>query len=208
MSETISLEEKAKKSSVYTRQNIINVITIFFSFVALILSVITCSDTHQSVKISERQGKAFIQVIDAKLCEKGLSSSFISIEITIKNFGQVAATNISAEFGYNNGMIGLNQKENHERSKKINDIGQGFERKIILKSNSINRREWKISEGRLYETVYFFGTIFYTDNLSGKNKKVDWCFDLPLNTKESLNQLTLKESEKGTFISSYNIEDQ
>jgi hypothetical protein len=177
------------------------------ALLALVISARTCSDSNRIVEISEKQTEPFLQVTEVKLADKGLSSSFVSVELTIKNLGQSPATKVSAEMDYNEGGIKQIQLNgNSITRKKISSLGQGHEEKITLKSNRRNQQNWNTSRRRLPNYAYFFGTVFYTDKLNNKNKKVDWCYQLKLDSVESLNLLELEKSESGKFISEYDLE--
>ncbi|MEO6304262.1 MAG: hypothetical protein ABIP51_13940 [Bacteroidia bacterium] len=186
----------------------INTITITLSLLALVISVRTCNISNRAIEISEKQGQAFIQISDAKLVDTLNNASFLAIELTLKNLGQTPASSMSAEMDFYLGCIPNNIEGNTATRKEIPSMGQGFESKLILTSNRINLRDWKANGGRLYKTLFFFGTVFYKDNLTQINRKVDWTFELPLKNDKSLKQLNL--TPPGTFFyqSKYKIQAQ
>jgi hypothetical protein len=182
--------------------------SLIFSFFALVISARTCSYSNKGLKITENQGMPFLQVINVKLIDPVNKSSLITLDLNLKNLGLTPATNVSVEMDYNVGDNGPRSKGNSSTRINVNDIGQGSEYTIRLKSNRFNREEWKTNTSNVYQTGYFYGTVFYSDKYSGKIKKVDWCFELPLKSEESLNQLVLNQSTFYKFESKYKIEKQ
>src|SRR5204862_5901280 len=77
-----------------------NTITLFISLVALIISVKTCFTSNKALTLSQKQGEPFIQVSNAKLVDSLNRSSFITVELTLKNLGQIPAIDVSAEMDY------------------------------------------------------------------------------------------------------------
>ena len=186
-------------------KNLIGIISIAISVSACFVSIQSCCNSKKAITISEYQGIPFLQITEIKLKESIKEASFITVDITIKNLGQIPATDVSIEMDYGKEIF---THGNNVTNKKIGGIGQGSEERVVLVSNRRNMRDWKTRSYRNYETLYFYGTIFYRDKFNDREKKIDWCYELPLNNENSLSDLTLIKSEYGKYESDYDIERQ
>ena len=178
------------------------------SLASLIISFKSCENGKKSIELSGKNGEAFIQIVNVSLSDTLNSMSFIKLNVTLKNLGQVPAKEVSGEMDYNVGLSPQGKNGNSASRRLLPSLGQGYETKIQIVSNRINRRDFKAGYFNHYETLFFYGTIFYTDGLSKKQKKVDWTYELPLNSDESLNELELKPSHMFLYESPYKVEMQ
>lgn len=183
-------------------------IILTISLLSLFISFKTCSINDTQLKISKKQGEAYIQVSDVKLVESLESSSFITVELTLKNLGQIQAIKMSGEMDYNIGMFPNNKGGNSASRRQIPNMGQGFETKIQITSNRRNMTNYEGHTKRRGEKFYCYGTIFYTDYFSEEEKKVDWIFELPIKNKNSLSQLELLPCRFFSYQSEYQIQPQ
>lgn len=62
-------------------------IPLAFSFLALIVAFITYIATDRGTTVSINQGMPFLQIVDVKLTEPVNKTSFITLDLTIKNVG-------------------------------------------------------------------------------------------------------------------------
>lgn len=197
-------------SKVHKELIILKLLPIIISIIAIIISAKSCSNSDTAIELSKNQAMPFLQVVDVKLVSPVSNSPFITLDLTIKNLGNIAANDVSAEMDYCVGLIGPsnNFKGNSVTRIEIGDIGQGFERTIRLKSNKFNHEDWKIGNSKFYNTGYFFGTIIYTNKIISSKKKIDWCYELPLKEDIDINTLSLYPSQNKIFESEYKIENQ
>jgi hypothetical protein len=186
----------------------IEFLSLIVAIAALFLSFRACSDSNEALKISKQQSMAFLQVVDAQLEEPIRDASCVKIKLNIKNLGQIPANNVKAEFDYGVFIGSIKSDGNIATRSVVGGIGQGFEKSITLKSNHWNHNDWKIKNGRFQDVIYFYGTIFYKDDLSEEEKKVDWCFELPLNNENALTALRLYQSDGDEYESTYKQKSQ
>ena len=159
---------------------------VLISVVALVVSGLTWLDVRQQLYLFAGQVRAYVQVIDAKLPEPITEPSFIRVQLHLKNFGQTAAANVYGEMNYAVGIPDPKGEGNEATRLQFGAMGPGMERLVTLTSNRINRRDWPTPRLRDYETVYFFGTIWFTDDTTKEQRKEDWCFEIPLKTEDDL----------------------
>jgi hypothetical protein len=160
------LKKKFKEFYNSFELNSANTLTFVVSIVALMISFKTCITSDRALEISERQSEPFLQISELKLIDSLNNISFLTIELTIKNLGQTPAINVSAEMDYKLGIVSKEKYGNSVTRRAIPNIGQSFETKIQLVSNRRNMRNWKTSGFRMHETLFFYGTLFYTNALS------------------------------------------
>jgi hypothetical protein len=153
---------------------------------ALIVSFLAWLDAHKQVKLTAGQVKSFVQVDEVKLGDKGLDASYIQVQLKIKNYGQTAAINVHGDMDYGDVIPDPEGKGNEATRRDFVSLGPGKERNIILQSNRINRRDWPTPIMRGDRAVYFWGTVWYTDDTTLENRKEDWCYKLVLKTEEDL----------------------
>lgn len=190
------------------KSNVIDLLSLVLSLVAIFVSIKSCSDSNRALEISEKQSKPFIQVTNPELIEPIGSASFIEMKLTLKNTGQVPANDIKIEFDYSTEIGNIVKDGNSATRKNIGSIGQGYEKSVILRSNKRNIRMWKINN-RFPDILYFYGTVFYQDDLNeGVEKKVDWVYELRLDSEEALRTKKLVQSEQNKFKSKYDQNPQ
>ncbi len=195
------LKEKSEKNWLEIAGFILSIFALFFSFKS-------CSDSNRALDISLNQSMAFLQVTDAELIEPIDSASFIKIKLTIKNLGQTPARDIKIEFDHGIKIGDFETEGNSTTRKEIGSIGQGFEKTVVLTSNSRNFRMWNVNS-RFPDILCFFGTIFYKDKINENiEKKVDWCYELKLDKVESLKTRKITQSDSNRFESKYSQPNQ
>jgi len=158
---------------------------------ALIISGITWWSVHRQLLLTAGQVKSYVQVVEARLSQPVSSASFIELQMKIKNFGQTAAVQVYGDMDYRVEMPDPKGQGNDATRRKFGSMGPGMERTIILKSNRMNRENWSTTNSRLYKTAYFYGTIWFTDDTTHEQRKEDWCYALPLKTKDDLERTDL-----------------
>ena len=177
---------------------------VIISAIALIVSYITWSSVQQQLRLTAGQIRAYVQVVEVKLNEPIADASLIKLQLRIKNFGQTAAVNVHGEMNYKVGMPDSTGQGNKDTDRKIGSMGPGMERTVTLTSNRLNRQGWPAPQLRNYETVYFFGTIWFTDYTTHKQSKEDWCYALPLKTEADLKKTDLEPCDILTYESKEN----
>jgi hypothetical protein len=175
---------------------------LLISAVALLVSVRTWIDTHEQLSLAKGQVRSFVQVTDAKLIQSISDASFIVVQLKLKNFGQTAAVNLYGEMDYDLGTPDLAGLGNEATGQRLGSLGPGAERTRVLRSNRINRRDWPQPTSRGFQTVYFWGTIWYVDDTTRERRKEDWCYQVPLVSDRDLNRTDLDLCEKLTYSSS------
>jgi hypothetical protein len=83
-----------------------NVWAVVVAAVALVVSVLSWFDVSRQLKLYRGQVRAYVQVTDAKLVEPITTASFVTLELRLKNVGQTAAVNITANMDYRQGAPG------------------------------------------------------------------------------------------------------
>lgn len=172
----------------------VEIAAIIISIIALAISIISSIDVHQQVKLTSGQVQSYVQVVEAELVEPITEASYIKLQLKLKNYGQTAAINVYGEMDYQVGVPDMSGKGNSATRLSFGSMGPGMERTVVLTSNRINRREWPTPFPKNYESVYFFGTIWYIDNTTQEEKKEDWCYELPLKQEKDLSKLNLELS--------------
>lgn len=165
------------------------------------MSGLTWLDVRQQLQLFAGQIRAYVQVVDGKLVEPITDASFIKVQLNIKNFGQTAAVNVYGEMNYDVGIPDPEGAGNEATRLNLGAMGPGMERTVALTSNRINRRDWPTPRLRGYETVYFFGTIWFTDDTTKEQRKEDWCYQIPLKTEEDLKRTDLEPCRTVTYRS-------
>ena len=163
------------------------------SAIALLVSTGTWLQVDQQLRLTAGQVKAYVQVVDATLVEPVSTASFITLRLRIKNCGQTAASDVHGEMDYDLGMPDPNGDGNGATRRDFGPMGPGIERDVRLTSNRINRRDWP-TPSHVSPSIYFFGTVWYTDETTGDKRKEDWCFVLPLRAESDLNRTDLERS--------------
>jgi hypothetical protein len=154
--------------------------------------VLTWWYSREQVRLVGGQIKSYVQVVEVKLVEPITDASLIQLQLKIKNFGQTAAINVHGEMNYDDQVPDPEGKGNEATRREFGAMGPGLERTVTLKSNRINRREWPTPSIRGDHTVYFFGTIWFTDDTTHENRKEDWCYQLTLKTEADLKKIDLE----------------
>ena len=175
--------------------------TIAIALAAFLVSAATWLDVHEQVRLARGQVRSFVQVVQADLVESITDASFIKVRLRIKNFGQTAATNVYGEMDYSVGIPDPDGKGNQATRIHFGSMAPGLERSVVLQSNRINRRDWPYPSSRGLNSVYFFGTIWFTDFTTHEELKEDWCYELPLKTEADLHSVELSQCGTLTYTS-------
>ena len=162
------------------------------SLFAFAISGATLWYSRKQVVLTTGQVKAYIQVTEARLSEPISDAAFVKVQLKLKNFGQTAAINVHGDMDYQDDAPNLTHESNYATVLRIGSMGPGFERAAILTSNRRSRREWPVPSLRGDRSVYFFGTVWYTDDTSGEDRKEDWCYLLVLRTPDDLKKTDLQ----------------
>ncbi len=167
-------------------------LAIVIAIISLLMSGFTWLNDHNQTQLFEAQIRSYVQVVEVKLMKSIMDADFIELQLKLKNFGQTAAINVQAEMDYQLGSPDLKGHGNIATRQPLGSYGPGFENTIVLKSNRRNSRNWPVPRLSRYESVYFYGTIWYTDETTNKERKEDWCCELPLKTPEDLQRTNLE----------------
>jgi hypothetical protein len=144
------------------------------------------------VNLTKGQVKAYAQVTEAKLVEPLAGASFVKVQLKIKNFGQTAAVDVSGDMDYNDAIPGASGEPNDASMLRLGSMGPGFERTVTLTSNRRSTRSWPAPSTRGENAIYFYGTVWYTDDTTREDRKDDWCFRLVLRTEEDLKKTEIE----------------
>lgn len=166
--------------------------SVFIALCALVISVLTWLDTQKQLKQAIGQGKSNIQIESVKLLEPITDASYIKLQLQIKNFGLAAADSVYGEMDYSLGGPDFEGKGNSATRLDFGTFAPGMERTVTLKSNKLNDRDWPPPQFRFPPTIYFYGTIWYTDDISKEKKKEDWCYKLELRKDPDLEKTDLE----------------
>jgi hypothetical protein len=175
----------------------IDILALVVSTAALVVSLFSWWATSRQASLMAGQVRAYVQVQSAELVQ-GLSQpsfmTFMTLRLRIKNLGQTGATNVQGDMSYDTGMPGKGDRINDATLRRFGRMGPGFERSVILRSNTMRREPWPTPHFR-GQTVYFFGTVWFTDDTTKENRKDDWCYELPLKTEADLSRTELRACE-------------
>jgi hypothetical protein len=171
------------------------------SLLAFAISGATLWYSRKQVVLTTGQVKAYVQVTEAKLIEPISEASFVKVQLKLKNFGQTAATNVHGDMDYKDNSPNLTRESNYATLLRFGSMGPGLERSVILTSNRRSRREWPVPSLRGDQSVFFFGTVWYTDDTSGEERKEDWCYLLVLKTADDLKRTELEPCARLRFES-------
>jgi len=163
------------------------------SVIALFISWQSCRDVHQQLVLTSGQVRSYVQETEVKLLHPINQGSFVKIQLKIKNFGQTAALNVEGDFDYEKGST-IGASDNIATLGKFGSMGPGFERIITLTSNRRNNYGDFFPPFPRGLSVYFYGTIWYTDATTNERKHTDWCYELPLNNDTDTSKTDLQKS--------------
>jgi len=161
---------------------------VVISLVSLFVSLGSLNYSRKQSDLSGGQVRANVQVVDASLVEPITDASFIKIKLRVKNYGQTSAINVSGDMGYEVGVPRANTASRID----FGNMAPAYEQTVILVSNRINSREWPNPSPKGLNTVYFYGTVWFTDETTNKKLKSDWCFGRPLKKDSDLKRLDLE----------------
>lgn len=164
----------------------LDLIALIIAGLSFLLSGASLWYSGTQVKLTSGQVKAYVQVADAKLVESLVDASYVKIQLKLKNFGQTAAVNVHGDMDYQEDIPKASGEPNDASLLKFGPMGPGFEKTVTLTSNRINRRDWPQPNPRGFRVVYFYGTVWYTDDTTHEDRKEDWCFQIPLKTEDDL----------------------
>jgi hypothetical protein len=169
-----------------------DVLAVIISAMALAVSGLTWLDVRKQLRLASGQVRSYVQVVDAELKEPLSGSSMVRIELRLKNFGQTAAVDVYGEMEYHVGMPVNKKGGNSATRRQFGAMGPGMERTVTLVSNRYQKDDWPAAtKGRYYETIFFYGTVWFTDETTQEGRKEDWCYELPLKSENDLNRIDL-----------------
>jgi hypothetical protein len=175
------------------------------SVLALIASAFSAWYSRRQLTLTSGQIKAYVQVSDARLPQSLDEMRFVQIQLKIKNFGQTAAIDVQGDMSYQDNFPSLDHQSNSATLLRFGSMGPGFERTVTLTSNRTNMRQWPNPSLRGEHSVYFFGTVWYTDDTSREDRKEDWCYRLILRTADDIKKTELEPCTTLTFTSSEDL---
>ena len=178
---------------------------VVIAMMALIVSGLNWWDVRKQLRLASGQARSYVQVVEASLKEPLSSTSRVEIQLKVKNFGQTPAINVYGEMDYRVDMPDSKSGGNSATRLQFGAMGPGMERTITLQSNRYQREDWPTpTAGRYYKTVYFYGTIWFTDETTQEDRWEDWCYALPLRTDVDLNKVNLEPCGILTYKSTGN----
>lgn len=170
----------------------LDVFALVIAGLSFLLSGASLWYSRAQVGLTTGQVKAFVQIADAKLVEPIGDASFIKVQLKLKNFGQTAAVNVHADMDYQDDSPDHTGEPNRGSMLQFGSMGPSFERTVTLTSNRRSRGEWPTPSMRGDRAVYFFGTVWYTDDTTNQDRKEDWCYKLTLKTQDDLKSTALE----------------
>jgi hypothetical protein len=186
------------------QMKISEVVSIAMAGVALVISGLTSYYVSQQVRLMGGQIRSYVQVVEAKLVEPVTDASYIRIQLRIKNFGQTAASEVYGDMEYSLDRPDSQGKGNEATRREIGPMAPGLERTFTLKSDRLNHRDWRTPQPRNYQSMFFFGTIWFTDATTHEEQKQDWCYELALKGESDLKRTDLDACDVLTYSSKKN----
>ena len=162
-----------------------DIVSIIMASIALVISVLTWLDMRDQVRLFKGQIKSYVQILEAKLLNPISDAEFIEVQLKLKNLGQTAAINVRGDMDYKVGMPNHEGQGNQATLCQWGSMGPGLERTVVIRSNRRNMLRHDPPLGR-HTTIYFYGTISFTDDTTHESRKEDWCYELPLRTEADL----------------------
>ncbi|MEM7481078.1 MAG: hypothetical protein AAF481_07870 [Acidobacteriota bacterium] len=138
----------------------LEVVSLVIAILAFVVSGLTWRDGRLQRELIAEQLRPYVQVVHAELVKPLGASSFVQLKITAKNFGQIAAETVRADMDY---RVDLPEGDGGGESAtrmEIGPMGPAVERTFILQSNRMDRRTWAVRSQRMYETAYFYGSLW------------------------------------------------
>jgi hypothetical protein len=178
--------------------------TVGIAFAAFLVSLLSLAEVHEQVNLARGQIRSYVQVVDLKLVQPIPESSFIQLQARVKNFGQTAAVNVYGEMDYDVGIPGANGDGNDATRREVGSMGPGMERTVIRTSNRMNHGNWPTPVQRGFQTIYFFGSFWFTDDTTHEERAEDWCYELPLKTEGDFKTTELQPCDNLTYTSKGN----
>lgn len=176
------------------------------AFISLIVSLLTLYYVREEFRLSSGQARANVEVVDVVLVEPIAKPRFIKLKVRVKNSGQTAAVNVYGEMDYQKGMPDHEGKGNPATRQTFGSLGPDMEKTIIFSSNRNNLRNWpEPSLRRRDNSIYFYGTVWFTDETTNEERKEDWCYKIELKTEADVTERTKLERCGGlTYTSNEN----
>lgn len=174
---------------------------LIISAVALVVSGLTWWDVRKQLHVAIGQARSYVQVVDASLTTPLADTHLVEVALKVKNLGPTGATDVHGEMDYRIGMPDPHGKGNSATRRPLGAMGPGMERTITLKSNRYQREDWPTPSLHRYQTVYFYGSIKYTDETTEEPRKDDWCYALPLRSEADLKSTLLEPCGIFTYVS-------
>ncbi|MBS1208793.1 MAG: hypothetical protein H6R19_1191 [Proteobacteria bacterium] len=171
---------------------------------ALAVSLFTWLDTRKQLSLTSGQVRAYLQVVEAELSEPMRLGGYVKVKLKLKNLGQTAAVRVVADFDHRLGTPGDGGSPNYGARRKLQSFGPGLERQITLTSNRMERFALPPPQFRLPPVMYFFGTVWFTDDTTQETRKEDWCYSLKFVTEQDLSKTDLEPCDILTYKSEYN----
>jgi hypothetical protein len=161
------------------------------SLLAMAISIATWLDSRQQARIAAGQARAAVQVQNVRLVEPLSKASFVRLELRIKSFGGTSAVKVSAAMEYNTTMP--HAKGGLNSPLQVLPLAPGMERIVVLQSNRrAGLTPWPHPNQSRPERVFFFGTLSFVDETTGRSGHDDFCYQIPIRTDADLDRLDLE----------------
>jgi hypothetical protein len=172
------------------KENAIDILSLAVSCLAFGISVQNCRQTDSQAALLAGQVRAYVQVSNVELVRPlgNLDGSFVELVLHLKNYGQTAAVDVAGDMDYRTGRPSQGEP-NEAATRRFGPFAPGMERTVRLKSNGMQRVPFPTPRPR-DDTVYFYGTVWYTDDTTKDDRHHDWCYALALREDADLNQRT------------------
>lgn len=172
---------------------------VFVAVLALIVSAFSWFTTDQQLKLTKGQVRSYVQLIDAELTEPIATSSYFRLNLKLKNVGQTAAIAVQGEMFYELGFPGSSEYGGSGTKKDLQNFGPGVERVVQLTAPARNHHMWPPAQFKYPPTLYFFGSIWSTDDTTKERRREDWCFFLKLRRDGDMQSKTVEPCDVLTY---------
>lgn len=155
--------------------------TITLSVVAIAVSLASFYQSRQAVRISREVSRAVVQVNSLHLADSPGNLSFLKVDLTLGNYGQMTARNVSTTLEWDISDFDVPVQDATDVQPEFGDIAPKSTKTVRLQAN----RLFSGGYGRLgrdpglerqTRKLLVYGVVHYTDEVTELQGSEPWCF--------------------------------
>ena len=155
--------------------------TVFLSLLAVGVSFASFYQSKQAVRISREVSRAAVQVNSVRLTDTPERLSFLRVDLTLTNYGQVTARDVSTTLEWDISDFDLPIKDATYKHQPFGNLAPKSSKTARLQANrrfTSAGMELQRDSGPTRPThkLLVYGVVHYTDDVSGLRGSDPWCF--------------------------------